>query len=1212
MSEIEKFKGQVEINKKEMKDSIRLKAIKYNKDSLLEWLSATSILPDNQLYQFRFMFLKKLILSIPDSEFQNNDVNKECIKTILEKTNDLNWSFVEDRIPIKNSKLNTFGLNGNLYGFLAGDLENPENLLEKLVTRFFEFEQKLKSNYNYSITTELKKVLEYQTKIIYFIEENKNFEKHNKFVIPGEELVLKWKKILDETPAFSENLWKSISNSITEPMSIQDIEQFFITNPLINGKIYAPYTLLLSFSDKITNDLKKILDDGIKQVIRKQLERDTINSLAEIMPIHPLLNVTAAFSDFSIGDIKDKLDFGFVFDDKFFILMLIEETFDENTFNSKIENIQNIFNKVKSELAKQKIEIKAFGESQIIDKKLDPIFLIIIDELEDKEIFAENKVGKNLFIISYNCLRHVFEDMADNKRTPIYFFKVLEKFDSFKPISCSFCDFYDLLTYGGNYLGGFNNGRSGIIVVDPHLWSETQRKIISEKRPKMDLRPPGYNYPYTFKILRMSGKFLYGYNNLMNHDFYCYKDGIELYILTDKNKFKDYEELNIVKFLCGFLTFYLERFLNENLIGKTSKSKVTLEIMPMEWAIKNGIIKRAPKSPLIIGTGSHNRFAIVVDPVNFADFFNANPKGMLKYFIDNVIKKIVDNYQFKKINDEFEKIEPSKSFKITKIVSVSTVTESFINYPTNLDFVDNEMDLLVHFRDKISPGIYDGVKAKELIDKVYKFLVEKLSKNIQRYDFLKFVKFCYREIEEGIKERKRSSFGFRLSQDIKTDYDSEKILRETEDKLQRYSPACRYILEQFISLGKTGEDDISISDWQSICPIAIMILELATISDYLNYLSDSIDIKMKVDLENGVIFEIIIENNPLKRYYDLYIKGLKGLDLSRSLYKEKEQPEEKDIKTLHDLLEKGSLKELNDELEKSFGFRLFHYVLVLNNMTHLQDQADKFGIITLPLSHVIDFVYDKTKFDKSIINNVIKFSTMYSEGHENEVIEPWRVSTRKDRLTIKPIVKINDDIIFAPETLILAEEHVSMLIVDGKWHYQRTLIQPDLDKALHTRQKEVSSEFEKALYEEVKKHSDFCEVHVCTDVNNNDKCLINVKEPCPGEMDVISVHIPNKTIILWEAKDIEMKFGSREIVNDLKEFVDKKDGYIVITKAKENYLRRNINPILDYYKIDDKKNWKVISCIVLSSDTIVKSILENKFNIINFFDIKEFIDKIHN
>ena len=1184
-----------------MKYSIKSKVIRHKKETILEWLFAASILPDNELFQFRFMFLKQFVLSIPKSEFQNNNITRTEFGYILADTDMIDWFFIEDFTPISNSKKNKFGLNGDLFYFLAGNLEIPETILKIIVTRFFEFDDKIMEKYDYSIKSELNKILKCQTDIIKFIEDNKNLNVHKfkQFVIPSEQFVQKGVAILYKNHTFSNKIWKSI-NYFPEPNSIHEPEDFFTANPIIDNKIYAPYLLLLSFNAKITSDLKNILNKEIRQELRRQLEKEVLISISELVPIEAILD------NFTIGKNNDKIDFGFIIDNKFFLFTCLEETFNLRQLNEHIEKIQNNYLNIKSESIKDKKITTKYG-SHILEDEFDLIFLIIIDDLEDKSIFVENNIGKNFVILTYNCLNHIFEDLADDKQMPTYFSKIIEKFYSFKKYtSFDFCNFYDFFTHGGEYLE-VSSCEQPVNLINPHLWSNNHRKKIMETRPMIDLQPYDVEKPYTFKIIRISDNTYNGYNKKLNIDFYCYKNDIEIYILIDINKLESKEEKEVTLFISEFLRFYLEEFFNDGFINSFKKDKTIIEIIPIDWAIKHGNIDTMSSFPLLVGINSNDNYLLIIDPLDFTKSFNIFSKEMLRYILNTIMKGIVNETQFEMLYKKFQYLDPSKSFKISEIVTHSSTNLTLLYHPTNLDFIDLENDLSFNFKDRISAGVYEGNEAKEIINQVYDYLINKLLDKLNGYDVLNFIIFSYSQVENSFKEMKYLALNFRLSQDIITDYDSISIIRENALKTQKYSLGCRYLLEQVILQNIPGNKKININEWQNIIPLSMKILDLANISDYLHRLPDFFSIKLKIDLNSDLFFDIIIEDNPIHRHMDYYIKGLETLDLSKFLHFDDDAKSDPD--RLREILEEGKLKILNDELGKTFGFRLYNYIIVLNMLTNFQNQTNDFGIIKIQLTNVIDFIHEKTGFDKELIKNVIKFSTINAEDSKDEIIEPWRVNSRENRLTIKPIIKIRDFIIFAPEFLIMAEEKVASHILDGKWPYQRNLVPLNLQKALDKRQKEVSKEFEKSVYEEVEKYSDYAELNICRKKGRNDKCFTEVSELCPGEIDVLSVHIEKKTLILWEVKDIEQKFGAREIVSDSEEFINTKKGYITKLKVKEEYLKRNIDPILKYYDIFNEE-WEVISCIVLSSDIIVKSILEKKYNIINFCDIRIFIENI--
>lgn len=181
---------------------------------------------------------------------------------------------------------------------------------------------------------------------------------------------------------------------------------------------------------------------------------------------------------------------------------------------------------------------------------------------------------------------------------------------------------------------------------------------------------------------------------------------------------------------------------------------------------------------------------------------------------------------------------------------------------------------------------------------------------------------------------------------------------------------------------------------------------------------------------------------------------------------------------------------------------------------------------------------------------------------------------------------------------------VAPIIFDGEWLYSRENIPKNLRVALDKRKLESSKEFEKEIRNEIKKYADFIEHNVCKTPGENNKCFSSIKEHCPGEIDIISVHSKKKKLILWEAKHIGYGFGSREIVAQLEKF---KSEYLRRLELKTKYVKSNLKSILDYFGIKDLTGWSVESTFVLSKPSIVQYILPKHTKIIIWDEIKDFL-----
>ena len=91
--------------------------IRYNKSDLLKWLSATGVLPGNELFNGRFEFLIYLVASIPDKRFLSKTLGQSGFLEILRESDRLEWDSIEDFEPPENSKKQVFGQNCKEYNY---------------------------------------------------------------------------------------------------------------------------------------------------------------------------------------------------------------------------------------------------------------------------------------------------------------------------------------------------------------------------------------------------------------------------------------------------------------------------------------------------------------------------------------------------------------------------------------------------------------------------------------------------------------------------------------------------------------------------------------------------------------------------------------------------------------------------------------------------------------------------------------------------------------------------------------------------------------------------------------------------------------------------------------------------------------------------------------------------------------------------------------
>lgn len=403
----------------------------YDKQEILDWLSAVSIVPGNELYKARFEYIFQLLLSIPDGKFGKKSPDEETLKNILETTDLIDWRFYEDWIPLKIGKNRKVFIFDKNYMFFPADLEFPENLVEKIF-RFFPLEKQFIEKLGYSPFKELRALLSYQNNMVDFILRNETPLISEKFHIPTKDFVSKWKELVSKEPLpFSDAFRKSISlQQIQKPDdSYFKKESSEITlSPIFNDRIYLPSILLISFYLRILLDFKKIMDNESLTILREKMLLETLISILEQVPLPELLH------DFKINSMKDPLDFGAIMDNKFFIFTVLPETFDERTFKRNFDDIQSVLRQAKTEIESGKLKILMGDQTVDIDEKLETFFILIYDDvLFSKAFGGENKTGsENVFFMPLSCFRHMMEDLRDKSDDMILLVKIFRKYNEWK------------------------------------------------------------------------------------------------------------------------------------------------------------------------------------------------------------------------------------------------------------------------------------------------------------------------------------------------------------------------------------------------------------------------------------------------------------------------------------------------------------------------------------------------------------------------------------------------------------------------------------------------------------------------------------------------------------------------------------------------------------------------------------------------------------
>ena len=1171
---------------------------KYNKRDVLTWLSASSILPGNEVHECRFRFLIKCALSLPKTE-NINGFDEEVLQRVFEETKQLDWKELENWIPIPNSKSNTVYVKNNYYNFLAGDIENPEEFIEDVFKRYGEFEKEFEGAYRYKPSEKIMSILEYQTALIKLIEVSDGlFFVKEGFTIPKNEFVERFKLCQQNSPTLPLTEKRQSSHTGVD-LHLNQLVELTEKDNVFKTCSYLPSSLLLAFRYVVSEQMNKLNTANTEKRLNQQLLKEVLSSLLESVPHEAIL------SDYKISGTNQQFDFGFMVETGLFNFSIVKQPFDIKKVKGEFVRLFETYTKIQKKFKRGSKYITHQRNRIKLTDNTELFFIVVFDDL-DAKTFTYFAKGSNVCILGRRQLQFIFEHLRDNGFSPSILARVIKNANKEK--SAFFLSFIDF------YLAGVHPqlprppflDNSAFTIVMPGLGELIKRKNL-KKRPKMDIRPKGKGKPFEFKVIKMSADIFKCYDSLTGEYFLYLDTPIKMYLFVDK-KDLDEGDGSIVQFLLEYLGFYLPQAINKLKI-EGSADELLIWLIPKTKAKDHGI-KQKIDGPFAIGQ-TYNGFVILFDSMRFIDFYNADPKAFMEKSLLTITQNILNRGDKNALFEWLFQSDPTDKFKIS-VFELPGKIDPHIHYPTILDFSSIENELIGHLKEKVKQGKYQGDEAKKIVDITYKYLLNELKKKLANYQKESVIKFSLDELENIQSIRRKEAARLSSMVGLKTNYDPEEEFVELEKKLQEYAPACRYITELVVPMIKEGKRPITENEWRELSPYAIRILKLSTISDLLygldKGLKNIIDITVEVDFK--INFFLRIETTGLERYFDYFTEGIKNSDFSHNL-SETNNPEMGSVhEQITQLLEDGALEEISNNLEKDFGFRLSQFALTILTIIEITKKRG-WGVYAYTRQELIEIVNRKIGINKNTLGKVLDFCTLYFEDKNTKDIEIWRVSSRKNRLTIKPLVPVNGKLYFSTEVLMLSNVMVVRSILDGKWPYNLKK-HPDLKKALEKQQIKSSREFEKGVYKKIKRFSEYIERDIKYRQNKNNKCLVNVKEPCPGQIDALSVHIDKKKIVVWEAKHIRTRFGAREIITDIQDFIEPDTGYLPKIKRKQEYIKKHVRDILEYYGIDDSdKNWEVVGCIVTSYLSPGASILANKYPIIPYSHIEEFLTDLN-
>lgn len=1201
-------------------EGLKNEILEWDSSELLQIIVIAGSLPQNNVKIPRLETLFRLIISLPENEFKKNKFDMKSLETILAKLDQIcSWEYIEDYYPISVLEYPGVWILGKRYRIFPGSNDRAYEYWKDLIRHYFDLRQEYVVRFNYDPVVIIQQILSLQTKLVEVIEKNHTSCKIiNELYLPTKGIISQWQEIIQE--------WKKESNlkffekyeiccgdiefkKNFEIEPIENIYKFFsISN---NTSIIFPH----AFHDFLSTEFIKNQNKIKKEIQEKIIKNSKYYLYKKLQKFFPKIEI---IFEFSLEDLE-RMDFAVFFDNnKLFVFKIIHLDFVNNvqsTCNTLFDNFEKMEQKISDGETTFYYKDRKAGNLPHNKIEIIPIVLFYTIKVSEGFKLPEHRYlnTKNLWCSFYIDFLSILDELDDFMR----FLKFLRRKNALqKRVTVQTFSNLDLFAhYLQNNDSFWDRGQiPHMISFLPGFWDKFKVDQIKQ-RPDFQARYEESEEDDFWEIKVLDKSLFFVWNIFgMAANVFLLPSKRDIWIMA-MNQNIQYDE-NEVHCISSLTELIPHRFVNNGILDElfehlsiSDDITIHFSLMSTKMINKQNIepMKQflsliTPQSPItvkhFVSPEGVVIFYFIYSSEDFLSFLNDKPLEGEKYVLEQLlnemgnyakienVEKIITQYLSKLFKDAFA------AFSFTKISIPIFTPTSQTDFPHTLQSDRSEITrMTAEFLTtlNISPDVYDKKNAKEILNKIYKFLNSKFIARISKINQTALLSFLQHSEGQIIKARLLHQKRSRHELQFTMEHDPIERFSENNAELIILGEVYRYAIEIAIKFWSDNSEPFILEEWLELQAMAEQILACAFDSSYLFFRLGEYQFHIFDDYS----FRVEQKNTfALKNFGAAFDK----------LFVTSEKP------TVN-YTTRESLKKFSDDLDEPF--------------------EDEFDITFKKLCNVIDiclFYLKEKRIEMKLISidELYAFSiTIYPEISREQLISgldvlsltkenmnydfyPSDVRNRQFRHGCKPIIKFTDNSHYLINAWSIENVTKRMLyeIDQGYLLYNDNFIGSKLSIYLRQLREKANRHHEKSVYEVIKTKSTFIELNI----KKENQIFSGIDEKLPGEIDTLAIFSHTKTIWLIESKNIKMNFAARDISNEMQKFV-RSNGYVDKFIRKIEFVKKYLSKILAYYEISDNNGWNINNYFVTSNVSFLKQ-YSTQFEFITLIDLQKMISKI--
>ena len=489
---------------------------------------------------------------------------------------------------------------------------------------------------------------------------------------------------------------------------------------------------------------------------------------------------------------------------------------------------------------------------------------------------------------------------------------------------------------------------------------------------------------------------------------------------------------------------------------------------------------------------------------------------------------------------------------------------------------------------KMVVGILCGEERKEVFRRVVKYYFERLGKEISIYDRSQILDFLIDQNEALIHryktvlfslESKIACFGENSSMPTELNRDYNEFVHA-----QR---ANRLLIEYVAACPPTGDCKINNLDYLRLLAISDEIITKGTISDFLHCGLANYRVSI---LESGRLG--ISPDDPIEvamRDYGLYsIEQLIQSAHGKEGYSDLTNFDLQDFVNKSELVMRKDCKFSLNELRNVCGA-----LLDLNT-------ADK--STRIDRDEAVTRIADTRNMSLELVSVILDSISLSQRPNFFQKRDdcPWGFN-RDMSYTRRPVVQQGNDLVFGFRSIHdLVRFWVTALLSD---RFSSPVKTKEMKRLISKNRSQINDAFAC----EISSRLNDLGIETKKAIEKFGGCRIaGASKEKLGDIDILGVHEPSKTIVAIEAKDFEVARTPSELANEVGKLFggkSKKKSTVEKHERRLEWLREHLDKVVAEFGIDDSLGWKVRGFIVTSEQLVTPMMRSSSLPVLTINDL---------